>query len=79
MTMRAKVRLEAVIPTTWGPHQATFTCTYDPSIEEDRRFQKATPSGEMRLLIDNPAALAQLVMGESYYVDFSMVPKEPKP
>lgn len=74
--VRCKMKLESVIPQLWGGAQATFRCEYDPKIvAEDIGFQKATPSGHALLTIDNPAALAQLVIGESYYFDMIPVPK----
>jgi hypothetical protein len=45
-------------------------------VPEDAAFTKATPTGEARFSIDNPAAIEQLTIGEYYYVDFSPVPKE---
>lgn len=71
MTIRAKMHLEAIIPNTWGGSQAVFRCTYDDKIAEDRRFHKATPSGDARYAIDNPAALEQLVVGGHYYFDIT--------
>lgn len=50
---------------------ARFDCSYDSSIPEDQSFCKATPSGHCEMMIDNPAALAQLEIGKSYYVDFT--------
>lgn len=76
MTIRCKMRLESLVPATWGGSQATFRCEYDPKIaEEDAGFQKATPNGEMRLHIDNPKALEQLTLGAVYYFDMTPVPK----
>ena len=69
MTIRAKMILESVIPYTYGGHQAIFRCSYDSQKGEDVSFSKATPSGEARYQIDNPAAIAQLVIGKSYYFD----------
>jgi hypothetical protein len=66
------MQLESVIPNTWGGSQAIFRCQYDPKvIEEDRGFAKATPSGEARFSIDNPSAVAQLVIGKQYYFDIT--------
>jgi hypothetical protein len=48
---------------------------YDTSIPEDQRYAKATPSGEIRLQIDNPPAVDYLKPGETFYVDFTAVPK----
>lgn len=71
MSMRAKMRLQDVIPNTWGGRKVFFSCEYDPSIPEDQKFTKATPTGECTMTIDNPAASSQLVIGKSYYVDFT--------
>lgn len=72
MTMRCKMKLISVVPFTYGGVQAVFSCQYDPKlIEEDVTFAKATPSGTATYTIDNPTALAQLVIGQDYYVDFT--------
>jgi hypothetical protein len=68
---RCKLRLETVIPRTYGGIQAIFRAEYDPNIPEDVRFQKATPSGTVDLVIDNPAAISQLTIGKSYYFDMT--------
>lgn len=70
--VRAKMVLESVIPYNYGGAQAIFRCSYDAKKnEEDVTFQKATPSGEARFQIDNPAATEQLVIGKAYYFDIS--------
>ena len=56
-----------------------FTPQYDPTLPEDQKFAKATPSGELSMYVDNPAALAQLELGKAYYLDLTPVPDEPKP
>jgi hypothetical protein len=48
----------------------TLTPQYDPSIEEDRRYAQATPSGEITLYVDNPPAIAYFKPGHNFYVDF---------
>lgn len=76
MTVRAKFVVSAI--TDQGPHSpkvVKLAPQYDMSIPEDRRFQKATPWGEINLHIDNPAAVAQLKIGQGYYVD--LTPIEP--
>lgn len=73
MSIRCKMHLESLTPCTWGGAQAIFRCLYDPAKGEDIGFQMATPSGEARFQIDNPKALEQLVIGGSYYVDFTPV------
>jgi hypothetical protein len=52
-----------------------FQPRYDTSIPEDQRFATATPSGELKMYVDNPAALAQFELGQQYYIDFTPVPK----
>ena len=44
------------------------------SIPEDRRFNKATPSGEFWMQVDNPAALEVLKLGQVFYIDMIPVP-----
>ncbi|AFR18471.1 hypothetical protein BPC006_II0539 [Burkholderia pseudomallei BPC006] len=65
------MRLNAVVGQSWGGVKAVFNCEYDNTIEEDRRFQKATPTGMLELQIDNPAAIEQLVIGKAYYFDMT--------
>ncbi|CAJ4957407.1 Uncharacterised protein [Burkholderia pseudomallei] len=71
MSVRCKMRLNAVIGQSWGGVKAVFNCEYDNTIEEDRRFQTATPTGMAEFVIDNPAAIEQLVIGKSYYFDMT--------
>ncbi len=71
MSIRAKMILESVIPYQYSGAQAIFRCSYDHKAAEDVSFSKATPSGEARFQIDNPAALSQLVIGKAYYFDIS--------
>lgn len=75
MTIRCKMRLSNVFAQAWGGAKAVFTCEYDSKLcEEDRGFQKATPSGCAEFQIDNPRAAEQLVIGQSYYFDITPVP-----
>ena len=72
--IRCKMRLNDVISTAWGQKKAFFHCQYDPKlIDEDVGFSKATPTGVAEFVIDNLAATAQLVIGDSYYFDISPV------
>lgn len=71
MSVRCKMTLSAVVPNTWGGVKAIFQCQYDDKIEEDRRFQKATPTGNAEFVVDNPAAIEQLVIGKAYYFDMT--------
>src|SRR5687768_17112518 len=70
--VRAKVRCEAL-----DGNAVQFTTVYEPDASKDTenaRFTKATPWGEIKLGIDNPAALEQFQVGKEYYVDFTPVP-----
>jgi len=76
MSVRAKMTLTSVTHNSRSPSSKAlkFTSQYDPTIPEDQRFQKATPSAQFEISIDNPAALEQFELGKSYYVDFTPAP-----
>ncbi len=57
----------------YGATKIVLIPQYDSSIEEDRRFAAATPSGRIELYIDNPAALEYLKPGHEFYADFTEV------
>lgn len=71
MAIRAKMTLTGVFASQWGGMKAMFQCVYDPNKEEDKSFQKATPSGMAEFQIDNPEVYPQLVIGKSYYFDIT--------
>lgn len=69
MSVRAKVICKGI-----DGNVVTFRTVYEPDAAKDTenaRFTKATPWGEIKLGIDNPAAFSQFVSGKSYYVDFT--------
>lgn len=69
--VRAKVTCDSIEKST-----VLFRTVYEPDNARDTenaRFTKATPWGEIKMDIDNPAALEQFQVGKSYYVDFSPV------
>jgi hypothetical protein len=69
MSVRAKVICNGI-----ENNAVNFSTVYEPDSlkdTENARFTKATPWGEIRLGIDNPAALEQFVPGQAYYVDFT--------
>lgn len=53
------------------PRTYRFQAVYDQTLPEDRRYAKYTPSGELRILVDNPNVT--FVPGKSYYLDFTLV------
>jgi hypothetical protein len=73
---RAKFRCNAVEfqgdpDNSETPRIYTFAAVYDTSTEENKRFTKATPWGELKMNVDNPAA--RLEVGKVYYLDFTEV------
>ncbi len=46
--VRAKFQVTEVAKNQYGSVKVTLSPQYDQSIEEDRRFAKATPSGTIR-------------------------------
>jgi hypothetical protein len=72
--VRAKFRVTSVTEHFgWNGVTVTLTPQYDTTIEEDRRYAKATPSGEIKITIDNPPALEQFKKGQFMYVDFTPI------
>jgi hypothetical protein len=71
MSVRAKVVCQGI-----EGNAVTFRTVYEPDAARDTenaRFTQATPWGEIKMGIDNPAALSQFTAGKSYYVDFTSV------
>lgn len=69
MSVRAKVTCESI-----EGNAVKFRTVYELDAAKDTenaRFTTATPWGEIKLGIDNPAALSQFAAGKSYYVDFT--------
>lgn len=71
MSIRAKFTVTSVTDSGNGGKQVVLSPQYDTSIPEDQRFQKATPSGEFRMQVDNPAAASQLTQGKAFYIDLT--------
>ncbi len=76
--VRAKFAVQSVTKTYYqgkenGGVTIKLSPQYDTSIEEDRRFSKATPSGEITMFVDNPPASEFLIAGGVFYVDFTPV------
>lgn len=75
--VRGKFRVIKISETAYGSgKEVVLQPEYDTSIDEDRRYSKATPSGQITMFIDNPPALEYLKLGEYFYVDFTAVPKK---
>lgn len=76
MKVRAKMKAYAVTPMHDGkPNEASAEIrlmpVYDDGNPENASWSKYTPSGEVRLFITNPAAIAAFEPGKCYFVDFT--------
>lgn len=71
--VRAKFRVDSVTHYARGGAGVKLTPQYDEKIPEDRRFAKATPSGSLEMLIDNPPAVEFFEVGKYFYLDFTPV------
>lgn len=70
--VRAKFRVISETRTAFALEHSRlvkFQAMYDPSLPEDQRFAKATPSGSLEIHVDNPDVHFEL--GQSYYLDFT--------
>ena len=71
MTVRAKFSCISITKYTYPGSTVTLIPVYDHTIPEDVRYAKATPSGTIQLMIDNPPAEEHFQLGQAYYVDFA--------
>lgn len=71
--IRCKFRLSTITEQQWSKDskqtKLIFETAYDESIPEDKRFCKATPSGKLEMVVDNPIALQFFEIGKYYYFD----------
>jgi hypothetical protein len=74
-TVRAKMNCWAKTPLQTSDPKSTcvevrFMPVYSDS-PENAAWSKATPQGELRLVITNPAAIDAFDLGKEYFVDFT--------
>lgn len=50
-----------------------FTAVSNDGTPENERFHRYTPSGEMKILVDNPAVDGFFMPGARYYLDITPV------
>lgn len=76
MRVRAKFVLQERTESHWNKDSRilVFRPQYDESIPEDQRFARATPDGEFKMRVDNPAVIEQLKLGQAYYFDITEAP-----
>lgn len=51
-----------------GNERVKLAAQYDQSLDEDRRFSQASPSGEMTVSISNPNVIGWFEPGKAYYL-----------
>ena len=80
MSVRAKMKCYGVQHLQDGQPDTTLADirlmpVYDDKDPTNKAWSKATPAGEVRLLVTNPEAIAAFEIGKSYFVDFTPVPE----
>lgn len=77
-TVRAKFRVSSIEDFGYSK-KVKYNTVYEGPLgpnEENKRFTKASPNGEMWITIDNPYASDQFSVGDEWYVDFTKVQKD---
>lgn len=77
MSVRAKFRVQSVEDYGYSK-KIKFGTVYEGELganEENKRFTKATPSGECWMTVDNPYAADQFTPNTEWYVDFTPASK----
>lgn len=76
-TVRAKFRVNSIEDFGYSK-KLKLGAVYEGALgenEENKRFTKATPNGEMWMTVDNPHASDQFSVGDEWYLDFTKVDK----
>jgi len=73
MSVRGKFKLAESTQVDYNPEvrKLKFNAVCNDGTEENAKFHKYTPSGEISMTVDNPSASEQFEIGKSYYVDFT--------
>lgn len=75
--VRAKMKVSELRTVDYGggmtQKKIILTAQYDQKVAEDVSFCKATPTGHIEMVIDNPVALDRMPVGTYFYVDFTPI------
>jgi hypothetical protein len=74
MKMRAKIRIDEVTINGYADQIKAFPVCGKAGadgVDEDNTYSAATPSGEIKLSICNPALRGQFKPGQVFYLDFT--------
>lgn len=72
--VRAKFKVSSIRETDFGGREKQVEVFLIPVYgdgKENESWSKATPSGDLRMQITNPEALAQFSVGKEYFLDFT--------
>lgn len=74
MAVRGKFKLVESTQVSWNKdaRRLKFQAVFNDGTEENEKFHKATPTGEIAIMVDNPSAVGQFEFGKHYYVDFTL-------
>lgn len=79
--VRAKCKVVTITKRTSAHGQAPMQESSEVELQPvygagNENWSKYTPSGSIKLTINNPAALEEFNIGELYYVDFTPAPEK---
>jgi len=69
--VRGKFNVIKIARLAWGGSEVTLSAVPADELPENQRYHKYTPSGELKMTIDNPPAEEFFELGKSYYLDFT--------
>ncbi len=73
MSVVAKFRVSSIEDFGYS-RQIKLRAVYEGALgenEENKRFTKATPDGEVKMTVDNPYASEQFQVGDEWYLHFN--------
>jgi len=76
MSLLAKFKVGSVTDFANSNHEVKLSPVISGS-DENKSFSQYTPSGDIRMMINNPDAIGFFVAGEEYYVEFKKAEKKP--
>lgn len=71
MKIKALFRVVSVTHQEFGYHDVLMRPVSDDGIPEHERFHRATPNGECKMSVTNPAVAEFFAPGRLFYVDFT--------
>lgn len=75
---RAKFYVTSVTLLGNSNQRVALNAMYDDGIPENKRFNQASPTGEMSILVSNPALAGKFRPGQRFYLDFTEAPDSPQ-